>query len=244
MPKDFAKLSRPDEDLLLTLEPETKSIPIWVWVLGALLIGNMLLFVAKYNKKLKVSEPIAQAVEITDSVTVSIDSSSVVTETITKTTATTAVGLEDNVEGKAIEKVAEKTDLDFYVELAKVDVLGEIEAPKSAKRKPKIESTKKNSQPKDAIKSTATNVTKKKALENTGYLLQVGSFKSSNDAERFLQRLKTSGFSKVYIQEAEVNGDTWHRVMLGRYDRFELMNSKRQALKLLGFDSMQITLKQ
>lgn len=241
MPKDFAKLNRPIENSIPVLKSETQSIPVWVWIIGALLIGNMLLFVVKYNKKLNVFEPVAshiepvaQVVEITESVTASVDSSPPATET-------TTVTQEDKGDGKVSEKVVEKPDLDFYVELAKVDVLGEIEAPASVKRKPTVEATKKNNQEQTTTKSTATQT---KPLQNTGYLLQVSSFKSSNDAERLLGRLKKSGFSEAYIQAAQINGTIWHRVMLGQYGSFAVMDSKRKALKLLGFDSMQITLKQ
>jgi cell division protein FtsN len=79
--------------------------------------------------------------------------------------------------------------------------------------------------------------------DGTAYLLQVGSFKSSADAERLKAKLALLGMSSS-IQKVTINGkDTYHRVRAGPYRGRDALNQARALLARNGLESMAIKLK-
>jgi cell division protein FtsN len=74
---------------------------------------------------------------------------------------------------------------------------------------------------------------------NSGYLLQVGAYKTENDAEQQRARLAFQGFeSKVTRRDAA--GVTYFRVRVGPFTKFADMNSARQRLADAGIDTVVI----
>jgi len=71
---------------------------------------------------------------------------------------------------------------------------------------------------------------------NTGYLLQVGAYKTSADAEQQRARLAFQGFESKVTQR-DAGGITYYRVRIGPFARFEDMNSTRQRLSDAGIDT-------
>jgi cell division protein FtsN len=69
-----------------------------------------------------------------------------------------------------------------------------------------------------------------------GYLLQVGAFRSSDDADRQKANLAMQGF-EARITERDVNGVKMYRVRLGPYNRIEDMNKARDRLQSSGFEA-------
>ncbi|MGY2490511.1 SPOR domain-containing protein [Cupriavidus sp. CP313] len=69
-----------------------------------------------------------------------------------------------------------------------------------------------------------------------GYLLQVGAFRSSDDADRQKANLAMQGF-EARITERDVNGVKMYRVRLGPFNRIEDMNKARDRLQSSGFES-------
>ena len=62
-------------------------------------------------------------------------------------------------------------------------------------------------------------------------MLQVGSFQSVTEADSLKAQLALLGL-EAKIEAAEVNNDTWHRVMLGPYgDNSELSRVKNQLIE-------------
>ena len=62
-------------------------------------------------------------------------------------------------------------------------------------------------------------------------ILQVGSFQSSSEADSLKAQLAFLGL-EAKIEAAEVNNDTWHRVLLGPYaDNGELSRTKNQLIE-------------
>jgi cell division protein FtsN len=71
---------------------------------------------------------------------------------------------------------------------------------------------------------------------NTGYFLQVGAYKTEQDAEQQRARLALQGFeSKVSHRDA--GGVTYYRVRIGPFAKFDDMNSARQHLSDSGVDT-------
>lgn len=74
---------------------------------------------------------------------------------------------------------------------------------------------------------------------NSGYLLQVGAYKTEGDAEQQRARLAFQGFeSKVTRRDAA--GVTYFRVRVGPFSKFADMNSARQRLADSGIDTVVI----
>ena len=62
-------------------------------------------------------------------------------------------------------------------------------------------------------------------------ILQVGSFQSVTDADSLKAQLALLGL-EAKIESAQVNNDTWHRVLLGPYgDNSELSRAKNQLIE-------------
>jgi cell division protein FtsN len=82
----------------------------------------------------------------------------------------------------------------------------------------------------------ANNAAPTAADANTGYLLQVGAYKTSADAEQQRARLAFQGFESKVTQR-DAGGVTYYRVRIGPFAKFEDMNSTRQRLSDAGVDT-------
>ncbi len=71
---------------------------------------------------------------------------------------------------------------------------------------------------------------------NTGYLLQVGAYKTAADAEQQRARLAFQGFESKVTQR-DAGGVTYYRVRIGPFSKFEEMNTTRQRLSDAGVDT-------
>ncbi|ACC69380.1 SPOR domain-containing protein [Paraburkholderia phymatum] len=71
---------------------------------------------------------------------------------------------------------------------------------------------------------------------NTGYLLQVGAYKTAADAEQQRARLAFQGFESKVTQR-DAGGVTYYRVRIGPFSKFEDMNTTRQRLSDAGVDT-------
>ncbi|KAG0165180.1 hypothetical protein DFQ28_007160 [Apophysomyces sp. BC1034] len=71
---------------------------------------------------------------------------------------------------------------------------------------------------------------------NTGYFLQVGAYRTQQDAEQQRARLALQGFESKVTQR-DASGVVYYRVRIGPFSRFEDMNSARQRLSDAGVDT-------
>lgn len=69
-----------------------------------------------------------------------------------------------------------------------------------------------------------------------GYLLQVGAFRSQDDADRQKANLAMQGF-EAKVTDRDVNGIKMYRVRLGPFNRIEDMNRARDRLQSAGFEA-------
>jgi len=70
----------------------------------------------------------------------------------------------------------------------------------------------------------------------TGYFLQVGAYKSADDAERQKGNLAMQGF-EAKVTQREVNGTTMYRVRMGPYNSLDEMTAVRGRLQATGVES-------
>ena len=63
----------------------------------------------------------------------------------------------------------------------------------------------------------------------TASLIQAGSFRSAQDADRMRGKLLLSGLD-AYVESAEISGSSWHRVMIGPFTNRSLLNDAQDKL--------------
>ncbi len=79
---------------------------------------------------------------------------------------------------------------------------------------------------------------------NERYLLQAGSFRRNEDADRRRAELILKGF-EASIQSVDLDsGDSWHRVMIGPYDNLNAMHRAQDQLASNGIETLPIKMKQ
>jgi len=71
---------------------------------------------------------------------------------------------------------------------------------------------------------------------NTGFFLQIGAYKSSQDAQQERAKLALQGFESSVTQR-DSGGVTYYRVRIGPFAKFDEMNNSRQQLSNAGIDS-------
>lgn len=110
----------------------------------------------------------------------------------------------DKAQERVFEEIAGKTEYDFYELLKeqKVEIPDDIDAYVST--------------PKDAELSYS-------------YLLQVGSFRTEQDAETMRADLMLMGLQGFH-ESVDVKGSTWYRVFAGPFDNRSTMNKAQDIL--------------
>ncbi|MEH6910516.1 MAG: SPOR domain-containing protein [Oceanicoccus sp.] len=72
----------------------------------------------------------------------------------------------------------------------------------------------------------------------TIYILQAGSFRSSNDADRLRAQLILMGLEAKVEQVSVANGDLWHRVQVGPFGDRSRLSKARGILLDQGIDTL------
>ena len=73
------------------------------------------------------------------------------------------------------------------------------------------------------------------------YVPQVGSYRTSEDAERVRSQLGKQGVTAT-VQRVAVDADVWHRVRIGPMDNLEQLNRTRAQLRKADIDALVIRL--
>jgi len=73
---------------------------------------------------------------------------------------------------------------------------------------------------------------------NQNFILQAGSFKKFEEADKLRARLALQGI-EAHIQKVKINAtDTWHRVRIGPLNNVKSLNQTRRRLRDLGIASI------
>lgn len=191
-----------------------KPVPGYVWMLAGLVLGLFAAFLIYLGK-----QP-AEELSFADAVKQELHKTREQKKDI-------SVEKENN-SGKAIEKNSkEKPRFEFYTILSELEVFvpePEIKSPR------KTQETKNNSNP------YTENSTPKK------YLLQAGSFKSNEDAERLKASLALLGVQSS-IQSVSINSENWHRVRIGPFSNPTSLSETLSTLKQNNIHAMTMELK-
>jgi len=100
--------------------------------------------------------------------------------------------------------------------------------------------------PEPEVETIQTNSRTQSTVINTQshkkYLLQVGSFKSQQDAERLKASLALLGVQSS-IQSVSINSDSWHRVRIGPFSNPTNLRETLSTLKQNNIQAMTMELK-
>lgn len=130
---------------------------------------------------------------------------------------------------------------EFYTLLPEKEIAipeSELDAPPAA---PAARATSpSNGAPVAAVASAPTSPPR---ADGDRYLLQVGSFRKLEDADRLKARLAFMGLEST-IQTVSIDGaETWHRVRVGPFIGRSALDQARATLKQNKFESMALKLK-
>jgi cell division protein FtsN len=127
-------------------------------------------------------------------------------------------------EMKSTTEKTSKSQYDFFTVLPEMEVV--VPEQELANRKAEAEAQAK-AESSDAPASSDTD----------SYILQVGSFRASADAEQMKASLGLQGFTAL-TQTVTVNDETWHRVRIGPVAGARKADEMRSQLSQAGIDSL------
>ena len=193
--------------------PNKKPVPGYIWMLAGLAIGLFASFLVYLDK-----QPV-EHVSFTDAVKQELQKAREQQKNETE--------LEINSASDSKSADKEKPRFEFYTILSELEVF--VPEPEVEQARPK------------ATPHTPNSVT----TDSTGskkYLLQAGSFKNSEDAERLKASLALLGVQSS-IQNVTINQDSWHRVRIGPFSNPVRLRETLSTLKQNNIHAMTMELK-
>ena len=125
---------------------------------------------------------------------------------------------------------------DFYAVLPKMEVIipkGEDEPAPSRRAPPPADSANSNT-----VQDSVAAVSRQEQ-----YLLQAGSFRRNDDADRRRGELILHGLSARVQPVSMGNGDTWYRVMVGPFENANAAHRAQDKLASAGIETLAIRAK-
>lgn len=119
---------------------------------------------------------------------------------------------------------------DFYAVLPQMEVIvpkGEDDAPAPARNNDR----------------TSTPNAEVPSRHNEHFLLQAGSFRRSQDADRRRAELILQGYEARVQPVSLESGDTWHRVMIGPFNNVNALHRAQDKLATAGIETLPIQVK-
>lgn len=118
----------------------------------------------------------------------------------------------------AVSKTETTTKFDFFTVLPEREVIVPDETP-PPKPKSKVVTTD----------NTASRPADKRFQSDERYILQAGSFRSNEDADRRRAQILLLGLD-AKVESVQANGDLWHRVYVGPFQSHNTLSSARAKL--------------
>lgn len=185
----------------------SSGIPAWFWLLGGIFIGLGAAVALMFRGYLP---------EFTDH-TPKIDQPA-------PSTSSTAL-----INDKAKAKEPEKPRYDFFTVLPEMEVVvpeQELQRQAASNAAP-VASVSNNDLAPSASTSASTDA--KTAAGVDRYVLQVGSFQNSSEAEQMKAQLAMIGFT-ASVQTVTVDGKSWHRIRVGPFEGARQADEMRRLL--------------
>lgn len=206
---------------------QKKTLPGYLWLLSGLAVGLFVAFIIYLDKQPESKSDFGTAVQKElEKLKQQAKKSSVIPATDTPA-----------VDNQTIEEKEQK--FNFHTILKELEVLipDDETQPPNVKNKTTLDT--------DNINTTITNPARPITAESkskTQYVLQVGSFRSLNDAEKLKANLAFLGLS-ANIQHVTVNKQAWHRVRTGPYKNKQQLYASKKTLQQNNIPSISMELK-
>lgn len=184
------------------------GIPAWFWLLGGIFIGlgmAVVLMFRGYLPDLKDHTP-------------EID------KPVAKSTGGALINDRDK------PKEPEKPRYDFFTVLPEMEVVvPEQELQRKAASNPEPVTSVNNNEVASATGNSSTGSAATTARQADRYILQVGSFQNSSEAEQMKAQLAMIGFT-ASVQTVTVDGKSWHRIRVGPFEGAREAEDMRRML--------------
>ena len=186
----------------------SSGIPAWFWLLGGIFIGLGVAVVLMFRGYLP---------EFTER-----------TPEIDQPAASTSSAALINDKEKVT--APEKPRYDFFTVLPEMEVVvPEQELQRKAASIPAPIASVSSNDTAAAPNSTASTEAKTATAVDDRYVLQVGSFQDSSEAEQMKAQLAMIGFT-ASVQTVTVDGKSWHRIRVGPVDGARQADEMRRTL--------------
>lgn len=199
-----------------------QSLPGYVWLLSGLAIGLFIAFIIYLDKQPESEKNFGTAVQEHLEKIKQPEKENKPSPISKKTTS------------KEEPKEKKQEKYNFYKLLPKLEVF----IPEDETRPPEI---KQKRPPKDIAKKSSGETSSEKTSKGKQYVLQVGSFKSLDDAEKLKANLAFLGL-EASIQHITIKNQLWHRVRFGPYSDKQQLSHNQNLLKKndINSDSMEV----
>ncbi len=212
------------------------QIPWWLWIIIGTALGVFISFLIKLAQVPATSEraDTQKVVEkIKSAAKPAVEKSR---EEPAVPAGNTDTKTADDKDTKALESDGAKPDetktvtkFDFYTLLPEREVI--VPNDRDAMKAP------------DKAKATNDQPQNAQVADKEQLFLQVGSFRSAQEAERRRGQVKTLGLD-AKVEAVIANGDTWYRVQAGAFTSREQLSKARDQLKAAGIESLLLRQKQ
>jgi len=192
-----------------------KPVPGYIWMLAGLAIGLFASFLMYLDK-----QP-AEEVSFTDAVKHELKKARQQQKSESETVS------DNQSQNTSSESENKKPRFEFYTILSELEVFVPEPEVESENTKPQASTNR-------PVEVNSTSSKK--------YLLQAGSFKSQQDAERLKASLALLGVQSS-IQSVNINRDNWHRVRIGPFSNPTRLRETLSTLKQNNIHAMTMELK-
>jgi cell division protein FtsN len=205
---------------------EGVNIPWWLWIAVGAALGIFISFLVRLAQA--PAAPAAEPQKIAEQKTPEKNIKPVEQKPVAATQNVAAKTDDAKEKDAKPDETKTVTKFDFYTLLPEREVIvpNDREAIKVA----------------DKSKTTAEQQNSA-AAESEQLFLQVGSFRSAQEADRRRTQIKALGLD-TKVEEVIANSDTWYRVQAGPFTSREQLSKARDQLKAAGIESLLLRQKQ
>lgn len=214
-----------------TTKDARAPLPGWLWLAAGLGAGILITSLVKLSSSHPAQIAAQTSAPLTTAAQPSKPQTSVAPEPEVKATGAALTDKADKTD-KTESKPA--TQFDFYTLLPEQEVIEPTERTEQSR----IRSGKETKDAKAPAAATAT-ATGNDAAPDEEFILQAGSFRSAQEAERRRAQVQTLGFP-TRQESVSAGGDTWYRVLVGPFTSRNAVTAARDKLASQHIDTIMV----
>lgn len=199
---------------------EARSIPGWIWLVAGVAIGAFVMFIMKLSHSPQPAISATAERSTQDAKPLPLVKDAAPKESAPKEASSKGAKKDEQPSAEVPADAKSVTKFDFYTLLPEREVIVPNER----------EAIKTTDKPKSAQDATTAAGTEQ-------LLLQVGSFRSAQEAERRRAQVTSLGL-QAKVESVVANGDPWFRVQAGPFVTREQLTKARDQLSAAGVESL------